>query len=178
MICVVIQGPCHPSSMSPVGSRFDGSGLLTADLQHATSLEKFLKKSFTCSGRYPIMNSRAEAQPIGAVSSGVEHYLDTVGVTSSNLVSPTKNDKTEEVFLLGLFYRIALSAMPQRAWTRSSPRLRSGHGQNTTSGFDGGLCRSSSRLWLSYGTFYFHVLVCRAQSCRWGLRLSSRSLKT
>ena len=32
---------------------------------------------------------RAEAQPIGAVSSGVEHYLDTVGVTSSNLVSPT-----------------------------------------------------------------------------------------
>ena len=35
------------------------------------------------------MNSRAEAQPIGAVSSGVEHYLDTVGVTSSNLVSPT-----------------------------------------------------------------------------------------
>lgn len=46
---------------------------------------------------------RAEAQPIGAVSSGVEHYLDTVGVTSSNLVSPTKNDKTEEVFLLGLF---------------------------------------------------------------------------
>lgn len=46
---------------------------------------------------------RAEAQPIGAVSSGVEHYLDTVGVTSSNLVSPTKNDKTEEDFLLGLF---------------------------------------------------------------------------
>ena len=38
-----------------------------------------------------------------AVSSGGEHYLDTVGVTSSNLVSPTKNDKTEEVFLLGLF---------------------------------------------------------------------------
>ena len=29
-----------------------------------------------------------------AVSSGGEHYLDTVGVTSSNLVSPTKNNKT------------------------------------------------------------------------------------
>ena len=38
-----------------------------------------------------------------AISSGGEHYLDTVGVTSSNLVSPTKNDKTEEDFLLGLF---------------------------------------------------------------------------
>ena len=174
MICVVIQGPCRPSSMSLAGSRFVGSRFAACWLAR-----KVLKRSFTCSGRYPIMNSRAEAQPIGAVSSGVEHYLDTVGVTSSNLVSPTKNDKTEEVFLLGLFfYRIALPAMPQRAWTRSSPRFRSGHGQNTTSGFDGGLCRSSSRLWLSYGTFYFHVLVHRAQSCRWGLRLSSRSLKT
>ena len=153
--------------------------LLAAGLQHAGLLEKFLKKSFTCSGRYPIINFRAEAQPIGAVSSGVEHYLDTVGVTSSNLVSPTKNDKTEEVFLLGLFViespcrqcRSGHGPVPH-------PRLRSGHGQNTTSGFDGGLCRSSSRLWLSYGTFYFHVLVCRAQSCRWGLRSSSRSLKT
>ena len=37
------------------------------------------------------MNSCAEAQPIGAVSSGVEHYLDTEEVTSSNLVSPTTN---------------------------------------------------------------------------------------
>ena len=98
MICVVIQGPCRPSSMSLAGSRFVGSRFAACWLAR-----KVLKKSFTCSGRYPIMNSRAEAQPIGAVSSGVEHYLDTVGVTSSNLVSPTKNDKTEEVFLLGLF---------------------------------------------------------------------------
>ena len=28
-----------------------------------------------------------------AISSGGEHYLDTVGVTSSNLVSPTMKDQ-------------------------------------------------------------------------------------
>ena len=32
-----------------------------------------------------------------AISSGGEHYLDTVGVTSSNLVSPTMNSKEPSI---------------------------------------------------------------------------------
>ena len=35
------------------------------------------------------INPRADAHLSWAISSGGEHYLDTVGVTSSNLVSPT-----------------------------------------------------------------------------------------
>ena len=71
-------------------------------------LETFLKKFFdmlASSGRlFARWHGRdSNAEFSWAISSGGEHYLDTVGVTSSNLVSPTKNDKTEEDFLLGLF---------------------------------------------------------------------------
>lgn len=38
-----------------------------------------------------------------AVSSGGEHYLDTVGVTSSNLVSPTMNLQVRALFALAFF---------------------------------------------------------------------------
>ena len=53
--------------------------------------QTFLKKFFTVRTAFDILFLAPKSAAVRAVSSGVEHYLDTVGVTSSNLVSPTTN---------------------------------------------------------------------------------------
>ena len=54
--------------------------------------QTFSKKCFTGRMAFDILFLAPKSAAVRAVSSGVEHYLDTVGVTSSNLVSPTTND--------------------------------------------------------------------------------------
>lgn len=54
--------------------------------------QTFSKKCFTGRMAFDILFLAPKSATVRAVSSGVEHYLDTVGVTSSNLVSPTTND--------------------------------------------------------------------------------------
>ena len=53
--------------------------------------QTFSKKCFTGCMAFDILFLAPKSAAVRAVSSGVEHYLDTVGVTSSNLVSPTTN---------------------------------------------------------------------------------------
>ena len=53
--------------------------------------QTFSKKCFTGCMAFDILFHAPKSAAVRAVSSGVEHYLDTVGVTSSNLVSPTTN---------------------------------------------------------------------------------------
>ena len=89
VICVVIQGPCRPSSMSLAGSRFDGGGLLAADLQHAASLEKVLKKSFTCFDNTLLLILALRRSQLGRLAQG-RALPDTVGSQVQILYRPPR----------------------------------------------------------------------------------------